>query len=257
MTESGCGPFLPPMVHMNMAFYARARLRLAQGRTEEALADFVEFGDRERQCQIANPAFAWRCAAAGIHLRMGNQAPAARMVEEHLVDARRWGTDSAIGVTLHAQGLVQGAEGLDTLAEAVETLARSPARLHHARAVVDLGAALRRSGRRADAREPLREGLQLARDCGATVLAARAHEELVTAGAKPRRLQFSGLESLTASERRVAQMAASGLSNREIAEQLFVTAKTVENHLTRVYSKLDIESRDRLPEALSKPPAAA
>jgi len=169
-----------------------------------------------------------------------------------MVDARRWGTDSAIGIAQHAKGLVESPEGADTLAEAVETLSRSPARLDHARALIDLGGTLRRSGKRAEAREPLREGLQMARDCGATVLAARAHQELVTAGAKPRRLQFSGLESLTASERRVAQMAASGLSNRQIAEQLFVTTKTVENHLTRVYSKLDVENREGLPDALAE-----
>jgi DNA-binding NarL/FixJ family response regulator len=187
---------------------------------------------------------------------MGNQAAAERMVEEQLEDARRWGTESAIGIALHAKGLVEGSDGIDTLAEAVEALGRSPARLDHARALVDLGAALRRSGKRAEAREPLREGLQMARDCNATVLASRAHEELVTAGAKPRRLQFSGLESLTASERRVAQMAADGLSNREIAEQLFVTAKTVENHLTRVYSKLDVANREALPGALAEPTPA-
>lgn len=252
IAESGCGPFLPVMVHMNMAFYARARLRLAQGRNEEALEDFIELGDRHRQCALKTPNFPWRCGAAEAHLRLGNRPAAERLVEEQMVDARRWGTDSAIGIAQHAKGLVESPEGADTLAEAVETLSRSPARLDHARALIDLGGTLRRSGKRAEAREPLREGLQMARDCGATVLAARAHQELVTAGAKPRRLQFSGLESLTASERRVAQMAASGLSNRQIAEQLFVTTKTVENHLTRVYSKLDVENREGLPDALAE-----
>ncbi len=249
--ESGCGPFLPPMVHMNMAFYARGRLRLAQGRNEEALADFVELGERHRQCQVANPAFAWRRGAAEAHLRLGNAETARRMAADQLVDAERWGTPTAIGVALHAQGSAGGEEGIGLLGEAVEALAESPARLDHARALVDLGSALRRAGSRAEARDPLREGLDIARGCGAPVLAERAHEELVTAGARPRRLMFSGLESLTASERRVAERAASGLSNREIAEQLFVTAKTVENHLTRVYSKLDIEKREQLGTALA------
>jgi DNA-binding CsgD family transcriptional regulator len=249
--ESGCGPFLPPMVHMNMAFYGRARLRLAQGRTEEALEDFLELGERHRQCQVENPAFAWRRGAAEAHLRMGNDEAAKRLGEEQMEDAERWGTPSAIGIALHAQGLAARDEGVELLAKAAETLGGSPAHLDHARALTDLGSALRRSGKRAEAREPLRQGLEAARSCGATVLAARAHEELVTAGARPRRLMFSGIESLTASERRVAQLAASGLSNREIAEQLFVTVKTVENHLTRVYSKLDLESREQLPGALA------
>jgi DNA-binding CsgD family transcriptional regulator len=109
---------------------------------------------------------------------------------------------------------------------------------------------MRRAGHRTQAREPLREGLEMARRCGATVLVERAHEELVTAGARPRRLMFSGLESLTAAERRVARRAADGRANREIAQELFVTTKTVENHLSRVYSKLDISGRDELTPAL-------
>ena len=114
-----------------------------------------------------------------------------------------------------------------------------------ARALTDLGGALRRAGRRAEAREPLREGLQLARDCGAERLAGLAERELRAAGAKPRRLAFSGAESLTASELRIAEMAAAGLGNQQVAEALFVTAKTVENHLGRVYQKLGIHSREQ------------
>jgi DNA-binding CsgD family transcriptional regulator len=82
------------------------------------------------------------------------------------------------------------------------------------------------------------------------VLAARAREELVTAGARPRRERLSGVEALTASERRVAQMAAAGMTNREIAQALFVTIKAVALHLTHVYEKLDITGRAQLPGAL-------
>jgi DNA-binding CsgD family transcriptional regulator len=146
--------------------------------------------------------------------------------------------------------VIRGRDGVDDLHDAVAILAPSPARLEHARALVDLGSALRRAGSRREAREPLREGLEVARRCGAAALVEAAHEELVTAGARPRRLQFSGVESLTASERRVAEMAASGQSNREIAQALFVTVRTVENHLSRTYRKLDIGSREELPEAL-------
>ena len=142
---------------------------------------------------------------------------------------------------------------LRALEEAVENLTASPARLETARALIDLGAALRRRGRRTDAREPLRQGVELARACHALALAETGHQELIAAGARPRRLQFSGAEALTASERRVAELAASGLGNREIAQTLFVTIKTVENHLARAYQKLGIKSRGELPAALGTP----
>ena len=136
--------------------------------------------------------------------------------------------------------------------------AASGARLEHARALVELGAALRRANQRAAAREPLRTGLDLAHRCGAVRLAERARAELLTAGAKPRRAVLTGLEALTASERRVAELAAAGMSNPEIAQALFVTLSTVEGHLRHVYRKLSIGSRGQLPGALrsAAPPTA-
>ena len=132
-------------------------------------------------------------------------------------------------------------------------LAGSPARLEHARALIDLGAALRRANNRTEARTYLREGIDLAHQCGATALVDRGNNELAATGARARSVMLSGLESLTASERRVAQMAAEEVSNKEIAQALFVTVKTVEMHLSRVYRKLDIESRRQLAGALSAP----
>jgi DNA-binding CsgD family transcriptional regulator len=96
----------------------------------------------------------------------------------------------------------------------------------------------------------LREGLDLARRCGASALVERAREELVTAGARPRRDALHGRDALTASELRTAQMAAEGRTNREIAQALFVSLRTVETHLTHTYQKLAIQSRDALPGAL-------
>jgi DNA-binding CsgD family transcriptional regulator len=136
-------------------------------------------------------------------------------------------------------------------------LAESEARLEHARALTDLGAALRRAGQRAASREPLRTGLDLAQSCGASALAERAHSELVSSGARPRRLVLRGVDSLTASERRVAEMASERLTNREIAQALYVTEKTVEGHLGHAYRKLDITSRSELPKALIRQPEAA
>jgi DNA-binding CsgD family transcriptional regulator len=86
---------------------------------------------------------------------------------------------------------------------------------------------------------------------GATALHARARTELAATGARPRRdMLLSGPDSLTPSERRIAELAATGHSNREIAQTLFVTEKTVETHLGRAFRKLDISSRRKLPEVL-------
>ena len=113
----------------------------------------------------------------------------------------------------------------------------------------------RRANSRSEARKHLREGIDVAHQCGATALVNRGNEELAATGAHPRKVMLSGLESLTASERRVAQMAAEEASNKEIAQALFVTVKTVEVHLSRVYRKLDIESRRQLASALAAPAA--
>ena len=149
-----------------------------------------------------------------------------------------------------------GQQGLAHLEEAVEVLAGSPAKLEHAKTRTELGAALRRAKRRSEAREQLRHAVELATICGATILAARAESELLATGARPRRIALSGLESLTPSERRVAQMAAEGPTNREIAQALFVTPKTVEVHLSSVYRKLGISSRSQLSAALTVPVGA-
>jgi DNA-binding NarL/FixJ family response regulator len=151
-------------------------------------------------------------------------------------------------------GLLEGGEsGLTLLREAVDVLEDSPALLERARALTELGAALRRANQRTEARAPLRRGLELAHGCGAKPLADRAHTELLATGARPRRLVLSGLEALTPSERRVAAMAAGGMPNRDIAQALFVTPRTVEVHLSSTYRKLGISSRSQLPHALAEP----
>jgi DNA-binding CsgD family transcriptional regulator len=151
-------------------------------------------------------------------------------------------------VTLRNAGVViGGSEGEALLREAVATLERAGVGLERARALVELGALLRRDNRRREARDLLRDGLDLAHRAGARSLADRAATELRATGAKPRRAPLTGVDSLTASERRVA---AQGLTNREIAQALFVTARTVEGHLTRTFQKLDLRSRDELTAAL-------
>jgi DNA-binding NarL/FixJ family response regulator len=139
------------------------------------------------------------------------------------------------------------------LAESVALLRPSPARLELALSLFELGAAHRRAGRRTEARDPLKEAVDLAAECGATAVAAKAHDELVAAGARPRRDPIESRSRLTASEARVAKMAAEGMTNREIAQALFLTEKTIEVHLTNTYRKLDISSRSQLPRALAQP----
>jgi DNA-binding NarL/FixJ family response regulator len=148
-------------------------------------------------------------------------------------------------------GLVEGGKaGLVLLEEAVDVLVDSPAKLEHAKARTELGAALRRANRRSEAREHLRRAIELATICGATPVVTRAETELLATGARPRRVALTGVESLTPSERRVAEMAAEGPTNREIAQALFVTPKTVEVHLSSAYRKLGISSRSQLAAAL-------
>jgi DNA-binding NarL/FixJ family response regulator len=116
--------------------------------------------------------------------------------------------------------------------------------------LAELGAALRRAGRRAEAREPLAEALELAARCGARPLAARAREELRATGARPRSEWRTGVEALTPSELRIVRLASEGRTNRAIAHELYVTLKTVEGHLSRAYAKLGIEGRADLPGLL-------
>jgi DNA-binding CsgD family transcriptional regulator/tetratricopeptide (TPR) repeat protein len=231
---------------------SHALVRLAQGRAAEAAADLLALGRELDAVGIRSPSITqWRSRAALALMRAGDGAQARALAAEEVELARRWGAPRALGMALRVHGLaVGGAAGLDLLCEAVEVLEASPAKLERARALADYGAALRRAGRRVDAREPLRAAVELAQTCGATPLAEAARTELVATGAKPRRQALSGADSLTPSERRVAAMAADGMTNRDIAQSLFVTPKTVEVHLSSVYRKLDIGSRTQLAAAL-------
>lgn len=236
---------------------ARGRLRVAQGRPREAIADLEACGEMLHSAGLVCPAYLeWRSDLALADLSVGEQEAARRIAAEELALAREWEGPREIGISLRTSGLVEGGErGIELLAESVSVLDRSEAKRDLAHALVEHGAALRRAGRRRDAREPLRRGLDLASRCGSLALAERAREELVAAGARPRRAVLSGPESLTASELRVARLAAEGHSNREIAQALFVTRRTVEVHLTSAYRKLEIDSREALAAALERPVA--
>jgi DNA-binding CsgD family transcriptional regulator len=247
---------------------ARGRLRAAQGRHAEALTDFLDCGRRCDLLGIVLAVYHWRSAAALEHAALGNLREARRLAADEVTIARAFGRARALGVALRCAGLVEvlagganaaesgdrvpaATRGLALLAESVRVLEASQAPVELARASTDYGAALRRAGERAAAREFLERGLDLAHRHGASRVAGRARAELVAAGAKPRRDAITGRDALTASELRVARLAASGRTNREIAQALFITTKTASAHLSRVYRKLGITRRDQLPDALS------
>jgi DNA-binding CsgD family transcriptional regulator len=232
--------------------WTRARLRVASQHGEQALEDLMAYGQLERDWDIRTPAFSnWRTDAAPLLASLGRHDAARALAREELARSRGFGAPVPLGAALRTLGLVEsGDSGIALLQQAATLLASSPARLEHAIALLELGAALRRAGRRVDARQPLRDALVLARDCGAWVVAARAHDELVTAGARPRRDPIESRSNLTASELRVARLAAEGTTNREIAQALFVTENTIETHLRSVFRKLDIHSRSQLGRTL-------
>ncbi|HST42520.1 MAG TPA: helix-turn-helix transcriptional regulator, partial [Conexibacter sp.] len=257
---------------------ARAELRLAQGRPRDAVADLRRL---EALCERCG----WRRYPRGTHVAdlaralalAGEREEARALAEAELADARRRGVRRLEAAALVALGLAcEGDEGIEALEEAVAVAdaaaggaaaachdaaaggqdaagdaGRAPSNGLRATATLELGAALRRANQRVDARVRLAEARDLAHRAEAAGLLARATEELTIAGGRPRRIALSGADALTPSERRVAEQAARGLTNREIAETLFVTRKTVESQLGAAYSKLGIRSRAQLADALA------
>jgi len=230
----------------------RGHVRYVAGDATAGIQHLRQAGEIFRTLRVGNPnASQWRSSLA---LMLGHEdCEAHSLAREELADAIATGNTRAIGVSLRTVGLLEGgASGVQTLEQAVRALAGSPARLEHARALVELGGALRRSGQRAASREPLRTGLDLAAAAGATRLAERARDELAATGAHPRRIRVTGRDALTPSELRVTRLAATGHTNLEIAQALFVTPKTVDTHLTHAYAKLGISSRHQLAGALDR-----
>jgi DNA-binding CsgD family transcriptional regulator len=226
---------------------ARSMLRAAQGDASAALADQLESRGRRGDEQAPDPDFDGWLRIALLSNATGDAPAAVREADAALRWARVWNTPAYVGQASTVAGLVaSGDEGLARLRDAVERLERSPARRELARSLVALGAALRRRGERVAAREPLRRALDIATAGGLVGIAERARDELRVTGARIRRPASSGIESLTPSERRIAELAAGGASNPQIAQALFVTVKTVEMHLGNAYRKLGISSRKDL-----------
>ena len=238
-----------------MLQYARAQLEGARGRYEQQFARLTAAGEIFEAAGAVNPAVTlWRPDAAIALVQIGRREHAHAVLAPALDAARRFGGAFGLGTCLRAAALIEEPASVELLRGAVEILQTSEIRVELARNQIDLGAALRRLGHRREARGPLREGMELAHQCGAVPLVERARTELLAAGARPRRVIRSGLDALTPAELRVAQLAANGMSNVQIAQSLFVTRKTIETQIGSVLRKLDLSSRAQLSKILREAP---
>ncbi len=234
---------------------ARGRIALVRGHLDDAAT--ISLGARRRYHDhrgTANPAVMLGHSDAALALHgLGRAQEAVALADEDVAAARAWGAPRALGSALRVRGLVgEDSQRLGYLREATEILETSGARLELARAKHALGAAQTDE----DARETLREGLDLAAAGGATGLADEIRSTLVARGGRPRRKRLTGFAALTATERRVADLAGAGWSNADIAEKLVVTPRTVSFHLTNVYRKLGVTSRAELPARVDEVPTA-
>lgn len=256
LEEHGLVAELPDIWPYPLLLADRAMLHLELHRDpHRALADLEicrrHIDSMDLRCPSLVP---WRPRMAQVLHAMGADQEAASLAADEVEAARRWGELGTLGEALRTSAIfVETPERIAVLEEAVATLDGSERRLDLAGALVDLGASLRRDGRRHDAQWPLRRGMAMADRAGALALLGRADEELRAAGGRPRRAAIQGRDSLTPSELRVAMLASEGRSNPDIARLLFITRRTVETHLTQSYAKLGVRSRSDLAEVLRGP----
>ncbi|MBL1097191.1 AAA family ATPase [Streptomyces sp. 205] len=235
---------------MYYVLHSRARLLRMRGRTAEALDAALAAGRSFSAAGGQNPAIVpWQSeAAVCLHL-LGRDQEARALATAELRSARYWSAPRALGRALRVAGaLAEGEADLPLLREAVDRLRKSPARLEYAKALADYGAAVRRHGKRREARDALSDALDIAEARKAAPLVRQILDELHLAGIRPHRHAVTGLQSLTPGEQRVHELAVQGKTNREIAQHLFVTTKTVEVHLSSIYRKLGVAGRHELAE---------
>ncbi|WP_316761867.1 helix-turn-helix transcriptional regulator [Streptomyces herbicida] len=230
----------------------RGWVHAAQNRLERALADFLHLGERLTARGMPGPGlYPWRSEAALVHLLLGDRESALALADQELRLARAWGVAEMTAVALRGRALVVGGqEGLELLDEAALLIGGNPARFRHAQIQADRGTLAVRYGRPEDARAALQEAVSVAHDCGAEPIAAQARAGLRELGDRPRTPTFRGREALTPAQRQVAELAAQGMTNAEIAAHLFVGLRTVEMHLSKVYAKLNVSGRHGLEQAL-------
>jgi DNA-binding CsgD family transcriptional regulator len=189
--------------------------------------------------------------------RTGAAERAADALDLLAVRTRASGTDWALGVEARSRALLgQGDVAESLYQEAIERLRRTLVRVELARAHLVYGEWLRRERRRLDAREQLRIAHEMFDATGLEAFADRAARELLATGEHARQRTPETREDLTAQEAQIARLAREGLSNSEIGGRLFISPRTVEYHLHKVFSKLDISSRTQLDGALPPEPTA-
>jgi ATP/maltotriose-dependent transcriptional regulator MalT len=188
-----------------------------------------------------------------------DQPKRARDVLQSLSDnTRASGTDWALGIEARSQALVSDGGVADRLyRESIERLGRTRVRGELARAHLLYGEWLRRERRRVDAREQLRAAHEMLDRMGAEAFTERARRELMATGETVRKRTVETRDELTSQERQIAYLARDGLSNPDIAARLFISPRTVQYHLRKVFSKLDITSRNQLGRALPRDPVTA
>ncbi|WP_436942857.1 helix-turn-helix transcriptional regulator [Streptomyces sp. SudanB66_2053] len=232
--------------------HASGVLHSAQGDFIGALHRFLECGRRLSVHAVTNPSFLpWRSAAAMCRLALGDRSAALALAKEELRLARVWNTPRSLGRALHAVAVATaGQGGLALGAEAVRLLRQTPDSRELVSALLSHGRQLAAAGRRAHARKHYQEAARQAEKLGSIRLRIDAERDLRTVGVRHPSALLTGSQSLTGSERRVAELAAAGHTNTEISNLLQITRRTVESHLTRTYRKLGIQGRDSLRAAL-------
>ncbi|MGW4430499.1 AAA family ATPase [Streptomyces tendae] len=246
----------PENWELNRYLYARGVLRAATGDPAGALHDFLECGRRQAAREVISPVVTpWRTAVAECRLALGGGPEALALATEELRLARVWGTPRTVGRALRVLGTATGGRrGLELAEEAVRTLrdASADTDMELIPALLAQGRQLLDAGERGRARARLREAADLAERKGALRWLTLAGQALREGGARGPVASRTGADALTGSERRIAELAADGRTNTEIADLLHLARRTVETHLTSTYRKLRIRRRTELPGALER-----
>ncbi|WP_427917294.1 helix-turn-helix transcriptional regulator [Streptomyces sp. cg40] len=234
---------------IGQAHYVIAVLYNGLGRYQDALARAEQAWEYEELAGFGFTLF--ELVEAGARSDAPEAAAAAlRRLEEQACAA---GTDWALGVLARSRALLRDGEEADLLyREAIEHLRRCRVAVHLARTHLVYGEWLRRENRRSDAREQLRIAYDMLSGFGATAFAERARRELLATGESVRQRAVDVRDVLTAQEAQIARLAADGKSNSEIGAELFISPRTVEWHLHKVFTKLDVTSRNKLRAALAR-----
>ncbi|HST42965.1 MAG TPA: helix-turn-helix transcriptional regulator, partial [Conexibacter sp.] len=214
-----------------------------------------EVGERRLAQGRANPAWtSWRATQAHALAHLGRLDEAAAVADENVALAHAFGAPTALMTALLARTVCEppGERRAAQAAAALEL--EAPAVLERAQLQVELGSMLVRLGRRIEARDALRPAFATADAAGAAPLAERARRELVASGLRPRKAALDGVASLTPRQAQVCGLAAGGRSNREIAQELFLSVKTIETHLAAAYEKLGVSGRAEMVAALAEAP---